>query len=497
MRGPEATILLPTASVTAGVAGMVTGTGRKRHDSSTVDAAVAAGHPATVDAGIEILADGGSAADAGVAACLASCVAETVMTGLLGGGHAIYYDAGTRQARNLDCFVAVPGLGAAPGAGAELLELEVPFGTELVHYAVGIASCGVPGIPAGLAALHSEHGRLPWPRLVEPALRLARDGVDFPPAHAACLAMLAPVMTMNEGARIYSPGGELLHAGTSLRQPGLVQALELLADEGPASAYRGSLADALLALMDERGGVVTRDDLHAYEARWSDPVRVDYAGLTLQTRDGLAPLRDVLVSLPTLRGLTPGNRALALARALALPDGRGDTTNLCVVDDDGNACVLTSSLGLGSGDYLPGLDVHLNSMLGEADLIRGPLEPGARMASMMSPLLALDDAGVATAGGAAGGTRLRSALVQVLGGILDEGLSPRDAVERPRLHAVPGLVHLEPGHEAGVASALEDDGFEVREWADRHHYFGGVSVVTRAGAAGDPRRSGAAALLSE
>ena len=183
-------------------------------------AAIAAGHPATVEAGVEILEEGGSAADAAVGASLASCVAETVMTGLLGGGHAIHYEAATGRARNLDCFVAVPGLGAEPGRRAELLELEVPFGTELVHYAVGVASFGVPGLPAGLGALHTEHGRLPWPRLVEPALRLARDGVDFLPAHAACLAMLEPVMTMNEGASIYAPAGELLQAGGRLRAAG-------------------------------------------------------------------------------------------------------------------------------------------------------------------------------------------------------------------------------------------------------------------------------------
>src|SRR5215218_11525735 len=102
---------------------------------------VAAGHPATCAAGIEILEDGGSAADAAVAACLASCVAETVMTGLLGGGHAIVFDASSGQTRNLDCFVAVPGLGEERRQ-VELLELDVPFGAELVHYAVGIASCG-------------------------------------------------------------------------------------------------------------------------------------------------------------------------------------------------------------------------------------------------------------------------------------------------------------------------------------------------------------------
>src|ERR671933_333961 len=199
-------------------------------------AAVAAGHPATAQTGAEILEAGGSAADAAVAASLASCVAETVMTGFLGGGHAIYYDAGGGQARNLDCFVAVPGLGVAPREAA-LLELDVPFGAELVHYAVGIASCGVPGVPAGLDALWRRHGRLDWPRLVEPALRLARAGVEMPPAHASCLAMLAPVMTMNEGARIYAPAGRLLEAGDRLEQPGLVHALEAVAAEGARSVY--------------------------------------------------------------------------------------------------------------------------------------------------------------------------------------------------------------------------------------------------------------------
>ena len=148
--------------------------------SRMLPAAVAAGHPATTDAGIEILLEGGTAADAAVAASLASCVAETVMTGLLGGGHAVYYEAATRIARNLDCFVAVPS-----GPRGELLELHVPFGAELVHYAVGPASCGVPGLPAGLDVLWRAHGRLPWARLCEPALSLARTGVELPPAHAA------------------------------------------------------------------------------------------------------------------------------------------------------------------------------------------------------------------------------------------------------------------------------------------------------------------------
>jgi gamma-glutamyltranspeptidase / glutathione hydrolase len=458
-------------------------------------AAIAAGHPATLEAGLEILGEGGSAADAAVAACLASCVAETVMTGLLGGGHAIVYDAASGRARNLDCFVAVPGL-AAERREVELLELDVPFGAELVHYAVGIASCGVPGVPAGLEALHSEHGRLPWPRLVGPALRLAREGVDFPEAHAACLAMLAPVMTMNEGARIYSPGGTLLPAGGRLEQPGLVRVLELLAEEGPRSFYNGSLAEALLELMDKRGGLVTHADLEAYQACWTEPVQTEYAGTRFLTRAGLSALPEALSRLPVLIGLSPAERALTLVRALDNGGPESHTTNLVTIDSDGNGCVLTTSLGLGSGDFVPGLDLHLNSMLGEADLIRGALEPGERMDSMMTPSLAFDAKGLALAAGAAGGTRLRSAFVQVVAGILDEGLDPQDAVSRPRLHPAARLVHLEPGFPDEVPDALASAGLEVRAWPARHHYFGGVSVVTRNGAAGDPRRSGAAATLA-
>src|SRR5205823_1772678 len=280
-----------------------------------MQAAVAAGHPATVDAGIEILEEGGSAADAAVAAVLASCVAETVMTGLLGGGHAIHYEAASGRVRNLDCFVAVPGLGAG-GREPELVHLDVPFGAELVHYAVGPASCAVPGLPAGLEVLWREHGRLPWPRLVEPAVRLAREGVDFPPAHAACLAMLAPVMTMNEGARIYAPRGELLQAGERLDQPGLAEALEALAADA-STVYRGTIGERLLVLSAERGGLLTRADLDAYEPGWSEAVEVEYTGARLVTRGGLSGLPETVPRLPRLRGLGETERVLVLVDVFA------------------------------------------------------------------------------------------------------------------------------------------------------------------------------------
>ena len=97
------------------------------------------------------------------------------MTGLLGGGYAIHFDSASRTVRNLDCFVSVPS-----GSGAPMESLPVQFGDEIVDYAVGASSCAVPGLPAGLDALWRAYGRLPWPELVEPALRRARTGV----AHA-------------------------------------------------------------------------------------------------------------------------------------------------------------------------------------------------------------------------------------------------------------------------------------------------------------------------
>jgi gamma-glutamyltranspeptidase/glutathione hydrolase len=270
-----------------------------------------------------------------------------------------------------------------------------------------------------------------------------------------------------------------------------------LAAEGAAgSAYQGSIAEALLAVSADRGGLVTRADLERYEARWCEPVSSAYLEFRLLTRGGLSGLPQTLARLPRLRGLNEVERVLSLVEVLEAPNASGgDTTNVAVVDHDGNACVFTTSLGLGSGDFLPGLDLHLNSMLGEVDLLRGRLEPGNRMQSMMAPTLAFDDDGLVLAAGAAGGTRLRTALLGVVAGILDEGLEPAAAVARPRFHPAPEVLNAEPGVDEVALASLEERGRPVRRWPGRHHYFGGVSVVSRAGAAGDPRRNGAGSTL--
>jgi gamma-glutamyltranspeptidase/glutathione hydrolase len=446
---------------------------------------VAAGHPATAEVGAEILAEGGTAADAVVAMGLASCVAETVMSGLLAGCHAIAFD-GSRVA-NLDGFAAVPA------ARGDMVEVPVPFGDEIVVYEIGAASCAVPGLPAALGDLWERLGRLPWKRLVEPALRLARDGVPLPEMHHRSLAMLETVFSLERGEALFTRDGRVLEEGELLEQPGLVECMEALAYEGAGSVYRGTLAEVLLGI---DGIALTAEELSAYRPRWSDPVVVEYRGRRIATRGGLSGVPELLPTLPQLAGLTETARALALVAALETPDEGGEhTTNMAAVDAHGRACVLTHSLGVGAGVWLPGFDVQLNNLLGESDIAVGDPAPGDHLDSRMAPALAFDAEGLELAIGSAGATRLRTALATVLGGILDEGLDAEEAVARPRLHPTPQLVDAEPGVDEQALEELESRGRTVRRWDRIHHYFGGVSCVGRAGAAGDPRRSGSARLL--
>jgi gamma-glutamyltranspeptidase / glutathione hydrolase len=448
-------------------------------------AGVAAGHPATADAGLEILVDGGTAADAVVAMALASCVAETVMSGLLSGCHAVAFDGS--RVMNLDGFAAMPS-----GTG-DLTQLEIPFGEEPVVYSIGAASCAVPGLPAALGELWERLGRLPWKRLCEPALALARSGVPLPAMHARTLEMLGGLYSRERGAELFTRDGRTLEDGGLLDQPGLVQTLEALAQEGAASVYRGSLAEALLSVDRIALGA---DDLRDYRPLWRDPVLVPYRGRRVATRGGLSGVPELLPRLPELAALGATERVLALVDALRpVPVGGEHTTNMVAVDGHGRACVLTHSLGVGAAVWLPGFDTQLNNLLGESDIAHGEPQRGDHLESRMAPTLVFDENGLELAIGSAGATRLRTALATVLAGILDEGHDAETAVALPRVHPTLELVDAEPGVDEQALDRLEESGRTVRRWEHLHHYFGGVSCVGRAGAAGDPRRSGAAIVL--
>src|SRR5581483_7087331 len=171
------------------------------------------------------------------------------------------------------------------------------------------------------------------------------------------------------------------------------------------------------------------------------------------------------------------------------------TTAISVVDGEGNAASLSSSLGSGSGVVVPGTGIHLNNMLGELDLM-GASQPGERLTSMMAPSLVLVDGRPRLVLGSAGSARLRGAILQVVGNVVG-GMPVEAAVGAPRVHAEAGVVHCE---DAATAAALEAEGRPVVRWRERNLYFGGVSAVeVRPGgelaAAGDPRRGGAGVVV--
>nr|WP_296065848.1 gamma-glutamyltransferase [uncultured Actinoplanes sp.] len=456
----------------------------------SVGAGVAASHPATANAGLEILRAGGSAADAAVAAVLACCVAETIFTGLGGGGFATYFDAATGKVTCLDFFVAVPGIDG-DCEPSRMVAVDVVFGGLPQVYEIGGASVAVPGVPKGCGEVHRRWGRLPWELVVAPAIELARDGVPLPAAHAATLDSCAPALAWGDGAPVYTPGGRNLGAGELLFHEGLAGTMAELAAEGPQIFYTGTYAKVLVDAVRAAGGSLGPRDLADYRVLETPVDVAEMAGHRVLARHDLNRTVDTIAGLPG--DLTRPQRAVGVATALR-DQGRqkiGDTTNVSVVDSEGNACVITTTLGIGAGVWPPGLGVNMNSMLGEGELVTGALVPGKRMSSNMCPLVVIGpDGGLAVAAGSAGASRIRTALIGTLLGVLVDGLDMETAIARPRFHVVDDIVHVEPDYPREELALLADAGWRVNQWPDLNHYFGGVTAVGRAGAAGDPRRGG-------
>jgi gamma-glutamyltranspeptidase/glutathione hydrolase len=354
-----------------------------------VTAGVAAGHPATAEVGLRTLAAGGTAADAAVAAMLASCASESVLTGIGGGGFATYYDAAARTVTCLDFFAAVPGLDNDRDP-VPMTAIEVSFGEQPLDYLIGGASVGVPGVPAGAGEVHRRWGVLPWHQVVEPAITLAQSGTILPGAHARTLMAVAPALLPGAGARVYAPAGHLRRGGDLLRHPGLELMMVALANEGPAVFYTGWVAERIVDCVSVHGGVVTGKDLASYAVATTPVQSADLAGHRVFARRDLNNTVGTIAALSSsLTTMSRPDRAVAVADALR-ENGRqklGDTTNVSVVDHDGNACVITTTLGIGSGLWPAGLGFNLNSMLGEGELITPELVPGGRMSSMMCPLV--------------------------------------------------------------------------------------------------------------
>src|SRR5581483_4758026 len=248
---------------------------------SRMRGAVAAGHPLTAEAGARVLAEGGNAVDACVAAAFAGAVAESPLTSPGAGGFMLVHRAADGVTRLADFFVAAPGLGLGRHRAGEMQVVDVGFGeTTTQRFRIGPASCAVPGAVAGLEAAHKAFGRLPWRELLAPAIELARDGVQLSRPQAHLHALLDPILRASpEGRRVYSrANGERLGAGDTLRLPDLADTLDAIGRRGAAALYQGERAHAIVSTVREGGGEVTLEDLATYRAVWRRPVRARFRG---------------------------------------------------------------------------------------------------------------------------------------------------------------------------------------------------------------------------
>ncbi len=474
--------------------------------------AIAAGHPLTAQAGARVLREGGNAVDACVAAGLVSWVCESPLTGPGGGGFMLVHDTRDGRTRLLDFFVAVPR--ERTGAG-ELLELAVDFdGDTQQLFRTGAAAVAVPGTALGLCEAHRRFGSRPWAELVAPAAALAREGVVLTAAQGYLHAILDPLLRHSaEGDAMYGPG-RALAAGERFAVPELAETLDRFAAEGEAAFRSGELAERIVAHVRAGGGALTLADLAAYRVVRRRPLAVAHRGHELRTNPPPSS-GGILVALG-LQALGGGSPSpLAVARAMEAQEEarspaflralhRGGaarsvlsgTTHISVVDARGDAASLSASLGSGSGVVVPGTGVHLNNMLGEADLT-GRLRPGERLTSMMAPSLVLREGRPRLVVGSAGSARLRGAILQVVENVVGGGMDVGRAVEAPRIHVEDGLAHCE---DRGVADLLEGAGYAVVRWRGRNLFFGGVGAVELRGdgilaAAGDPRRGGAGVVV--
>ncbi len=516
--------------------------------------AVAAGHPLTAQAGAEVLAEGGNAVDACIASAFVSWVTESPLTGPAAGGFMLVHRARDHTDRLLDFFVAVPGRGLGKRPPAEMDTVDVAFDDTSQAFHIGAGSCAVPGAIAGLEHAHKTYGTIPWARLLEPAIQVAREGVELTPPQAYLHAILDLILRYSEeGREIYGPGGTRLVAGDRLVMKDLADTLELLAKEGGSSFYEGELADALVKHVREHGGEITADDLRSYRVIRRRPIRVPFAGhefitnpppsaggiligygLLLLDRMGIGGppgsaeamgrLVDVMREQTRARegafmrelhrgGLVrrlyaEGTLRDAVGRMQRRQEGRPEpagvrsTTHISVVDERGNAASMTASTGSGSGVVVPGTGIHLNNMVGEYDLNHPGARTlaGRRLTSMMAPSLVLRDGTPRLVVGSAGSLRLRGAILQIVANVAMHGLPVDEALERPRVHFEEPHVHCEGGADPDELDRLESLGYELVRWRRRNLYFGGASAVElredgTLAAAGDPRRGGRGAVV--
>jgi len=523
-------------------------------------------NPLATDAAIEILRAGGTAADAAIAAQLVLNLVEPQSSGLGGGGFLLYHDARERRLHAYDGRETAPAAARADrflGADGKPL----PFQEAMV----GGRSVGVPGLPALLDLVYRNHGRMLWPKLFAPALRLAVGGFPMTPRLYKLLEEDRFLRDDPAARRLYyEADGKPRAVGTKIvnREFGFV--LLALAQHGTKIFYEGPIARDIVAAVRAHAkspSDLVEADFAVYQPLEREPLcgeRLGHriCGMPPPSSGGLAVLQ-TLTFAEELTDQTPlstetvhrfaesgrlafADRARYLAdpafvdvpvRALLMPDylsarkalirsdaslGRapagtlpskqslGDdaslelpaTSHLSIVDTEGNAIALTSSIEAAFGSRIMVHGFLLNNQLTDFSFrpdedgrpVANRVEAGKRPLSSMAPTLIYgQDGRVAAALGSPGGSQIINYVAQAILGLLAWKLPPAEVVALPHYGSRNGPTELERGTAAAqLRSALEKRGHTV----SIHDMTSGLSLIKRNGdewiGAADPRREGSA-----
>ncbi len=501
-----------------------------------VKGAIAAGHEKTAEAARIILEAGGNAFDAGIAALLTTFITEPCMSSAAGGAFATVHTA-NGNSYVIDCFCQTPKA-KKPVDQIDFYPIKINFGTSSEEFHVGLGSMAVPGTLAGIFTLYKQLATLPISVLLEPAITFAREGVLVNDFQRLDFELLESVMThTNRGKEIYLKNNELIKIGDTLKMEYLADFLELIGNEGIGEFYKGEIGRKISQHCKENGGYLTREDFENYKVEVRRPLTFDFAGrkiltnplpssggplmalamalleteetpifsqnsalhilrlynafkIITQIEKTPASLQYHLEQLASHQSISPASQ-----RAQLLTKKWGSTTHFGILDEFGNAISVTTTNGEGSGYIVPGTDIMMNNMLGEAALMPNGFhhwDNDVRLSSMMSPTIVLsENETVEMVLGTGGAGRIPYALTQVLLNLIDYKMDLSAAINAPHVH-LNNRLHLEYGFNEHPKPNEIDH--ELLAWKDKNLFFGGVHVIQKTAsgvlAIGDDRRDG-------
>ncbi len=504
---------------------------------------VATSQPLATQAGLAMLARGGNAVDAAVAAAITLAVVEPVSNGIGSDLFAI-----VRDGSGLDGLNASGRAPAAASASRHAGRAEMPQrGWEAVT---------IPGAVSGWVALSKRYGRLPFADLFEPAIRYARDGWIVSPVVAAQWERAAGILPKDLGyAEHFLPAGRAPRAGETFACPPMARTLEAIAASAGEAFYRGELAHAMAADARRHGALHTVDDFARHASDWVTPLALDYRGTTVHeippNGQGIAALiaLGILASAPPEAppdSVAAQHRAIE-AMKLAFADAyrhvadrahmrvapeemldraylasraglidptraqdfgpgsppQGGTVYLATGDAQGMMVSLIQSnyMGFGSGVVVPGTGISLQNR--GAGFSLDPAHPnaiegGKRPFHTIIPGFLTRGGAPLAAFGVMGGPIQPQGHVQVLQRMLDHGMNPQAALDAPRWRwNRDGSLDLEATMPPDVRAGLAALGHRLVASSDSHFDFGAGQIVVRIDggylAASDPRRDGQAA----